>query len=71
LNHINHGVSFKPAKRIFGDPMLPSRRDPYPAEECRQSIGGPSSASLLTLFVVGTVGGYGRGRADHLGQTGH
>jgi uncharacterized DUF497 family protein len=54
LNRINHGVSFELAERIFGDPMLASRRDPYPAEERWQSIGRPSSASLLTLFVVHT-----------------
>jgi uncharacterized protein len=49
-----HKVSFELAMRIFEDPMVASRRDPYPDEERWQSIGKPSSDSFIVLFVVHT-----------------
>jgi uncharacterized protein len=50
----DHKVSFELAARIFGDPMIASRRDPFPGEERWQSIGKPSSDSVVVLFVVHT-----------------
>ncbi|HKM61068.1 MAG TPA: BrnT family toxin [Acidisphaera sp.] len=50
----NHKVSFELAERTFGDPLVASRRDPYPDEERWQSIGKPSSDSFVILFVVHT-----------------
>ena len=50
----DHKVSFDLAQRVFGDPEIMSRRDPYPGEERWQSIGRPSSASEVVLFVVHT-----------------
>ena len=50
----DHKVSFELAMRIFEDPMVASRRDPYPDEERWQSIGKPSSDSFIVLFVVHT-----------------
>jgi uncharacterized DUF497 family protein len=49
-----HKVSFQLAVRIFGDPMIASRPDPYPHEERWQSVGRPSADSFITLFVVHT-----------------
>jgi uncharacterized protein len=46
--------SFQLAERIFGDPMIATRMDPYPGEERWQSIGKPSSDSHMVLFVVHT-----------------
>jgi uncharacterized DUF497 family protein len=50
----DHKVSFELAMRIFEDPMVASRRDPYPDEVRWQSIGKPSSDSFIVLFVVHT-----------------
>jgi uncharacterized DUF497 family protein len=49
-----HKVSFLLAERIFGDPMIVTRCDPYQGEERWQSIGKPSAESAITLFVVHT-----------------
>ena len=49
-----HKVSFQIAERIFGDPWIASRPDPYPDEERWQSIGKPSAESHVVLFVVHT-----------------
>jgi uncharacterized protein len=49
-----HKVSFELAMQIFEDPMVASRRDPFPDEERWQSIGKPSSDSFIVLFVVHT-----------------
>jgi uncharacterized protein len=53
-NLTKHGVSFQLAERIFGDPLVVSRPDPYPHEERWQSIGRPSADSPVTLLVVHT-----------------
>lgn len=53
-NLLDHKVSFELAERIFGDPMIATRVDPYPDEERWQSIGRPSADSQVTLFVVHT-----------------
>jgi uncharacterized DUF497 family protein len=71
----NHKVSFALARRVFGDPDVVSRRDPYPGGERWQSIGRPSAASELVLFVVHTEPvrppeGEGVGR-NHLRAEGH
>lgn len=50
----SHKVGFELAQRIFGDPDVVSRCDPYPGEQRWQSIGRPSAASELVLFVVHT-----------------
>ena len=50
----DHRVSFELAERIFGDPWIATRPDPYPLEERWQSIGAPAAGSPLTLFVVHT-----------------
>lgn len=49
-----HRVSFELAERVFGDPFHLSVPDPYPDEERWRTIGKPSSASDVTLFVVHT-----------------
>ncbi len=49
-----HSVSFQLAERIFGDPMVASRLDPYVPEERWQSVGKPSAMHRLLLFVVHT-----------------
>lgn len=49
-----HGVSFELAERVFGDPFQLNVPDPYPHEERWRTIGRPSSASHVTLFVVHT-----------------
>jgi uncharacterized DUF497 family protein len=53
-NRRDHKVSFDLAQRVFGDPGVMSRRDSYPGEERWQSIGRPSAASEVVLFVVHT-----------------
>lgn len=53
-NKRKHGVSFELAARVFGDPFVTSRPDPYPDEERWQTVGKPSSTSSLVLFVVHT-----------------
>jgi hypothetical protein len=53
-NFLDHKVSFQLAERIFGDPMIATRLDPYPQEERWQSVGKPSAGSHVTLFVVHT-----------------
>lgn len=50
----DHKVSFNLAERIFGDPAVESRRDPYQGEERWQSIGKPGSDSFIVLLVVHT-----------------
>jgi uncharacterized DUF497 family protein len=50
----DHKMSFELATRIFGDPFVLTRLDPYPREERWQSIGRPSSGSQVVLFVVHT-----------------
>ncbi len=54
INLLNHKVSFPLAERIFGDPMIATRPDPYPQEERWQSVGKPSGDSHVTLLVVHT-----------------
>jgi uncharacterized DUF497 family protein len=54
-NRAKHQVSFDLAERIFGDPLIATRPDPHPEEERWQSIGRPSGAAHLTLFVVHTA----------------
>jgi uncharacterized DUF497 family protein len=49
-----HKVSFELAERVFGDPFQLTVPDPYPDEERWRTIGRPSSASEVTLFVVHT-----------------
>ena len=51
---MNHKISFPLAERIFGDPGIATRLDPYPHEERWQSVGKPSADSHFTLFVVHT-----------------
>jgi hypothetical protein len=51
-NFLDHKVSFRLAERIFGDPMIATRPDPYREEERWQSVGKPSADSHVTLFVV-------------------
>ena len=50
----DHKVSFDLAERVFGDPEVVSRCDPYAGEERWQSIGRPSAGSEVVLFVVHT-----------------
>ena len=54
INLRDHEVSFELAQRIFGDPWILSRRDPWPGEERWQSMGRPGAASEVVLFVVHT-----------------
>lgn len=53
-NRRKHGISFELAARVFGDPFALSLPDPHPSEERWRTIGKPSSASALLLFVVHT-----------------
>lgn len=49
-----HRVSFDLAVRVFGDPHALVLADPYPDEERWRTIGRPSAASPIVLFVVHT-----------------
>lgn len=53
-NLSKHGVSFPLAERVFGDPWAVTLPDPHPNGERWRTIGRPSSASHVTLFVVHT-----------------
>ena len=53
-NKRKHGVSFELAARVFDDPFSRTLPDPYPDKERWRTIGKPSSASSLLLFIVHT-----------------
>ena len=53
-NKRKHGISFDLATRVFGDPFALTLSDPCPDEERWRTIGKPSSANSLLLFVVHT-----------------
>jgi uncharacterized DUF497 family protein len=70
---LNHKVSFSLAERIFGDPGIATRLDPYPHEERWQSVGKPSADSNVVRGAYRTRDSAGRRgrRQDHLGQAGY
>lgn len=49
-----HKVSFALAERALNDAASATRPDPYPEEERWQTLGKPSEASSVVLFVVHT-----------------
>jgi uncharacterized DUF497 family protein len=53
-NFVDRKVSFQVVERIFGDPMIATRLDPFSQEERWQSVGKPSVNSHVTLFVLHT-----------------
>jgi uncharacterized protein len=46
-----HGLSFETAQYVFADPLALSQIDPFPDEECWQTVG---LVGQLTVFVVHT-----------------
>ena len=53
-NFEKHKVSFELAERTLGDPLCISVPDPYPDEERWRTLGSPSAAGVVVLYVVHT-----------------
>ena len=53
-NRRDHKVSFEAAQLVFDDPLAITVPDPFPGEERWRTVGSPSPAAGIVLFVVHT-----------------
>ena len=53
-NRRDHKISFEIAQLVFDDPLAITLPDPFPSEERWRTVGSPSYAADVVLFVVHT-----------------